>query len=420
MALNFSGKPLGEERSFAASAALWERACRVIPGGTNTISKRVTAFAEPTSFPAFIARGDHGYVYDTEDNQYLDFIAALAPIVLGYRHPEIDAAIEEQLRRGILFSLPGPEEVELSEALVRLIPCAERVRLHKTGAEANSAAIRAARLTTGRDRILACGYHGWHDWWAVTKTPAGIPASNRDLIVTAPFGDTTRVEELAYAQPSSLACIIVTPALYGRHPPAGFLERLRAIADDVGCVLVFDEIITGFRWALAGAQGRYGVTPDLATFGKAMANGMPIAALAGLAQIMDPLADNWVSSTYASESLSIAASLATVRILETSTSLEILQQRADALRAGIKAIGERLGVEARTFDDTPVVVFSLNAGTGSAAYHGDILRHCARRGLLIRKDEAGLSLCPTAAHTKADMDATLGILEYAARAALDR
>jgi glutamate-1-semialdehyde 2,1-aminomutase len=392
----------------------WRRARAVVPGGTHTISKRVGQFAAEDCFPALLVRGHGALVWDPDGNEYIDYIAALAPVILGHAHPEVNAAIRAQLEDGILLSLPAPAEIELAEKLCRLLPCAERIRFFKTGAEATSAAVRVARLVTGRDRILTCGYHGWHDWWTVTKSRAGIPPALASFTTEVPFGDPAAFDRKFAELAGELAAVIVTPAVYGRHPPAGFLETLRQRTAAARVPLVFDEIITGFRWGLTGAQGRYGVVPDLACFGKSLANGLPLAALAGNAEWMDPIADNWVSSTYAGELLSIRAALATLAVLERPGFYEGLHAAAARLQQGLAEIGRRLGLRLVQGDALPALVFrpevaELTLGEMQSA----LLAEAARRGVLLRRDPEGISLCLMAAHTDDLIARTLDALEGA-------
>lgn len=400
----------------ARTRAWWQRACAVVPGGTHTISKRVGQFAPADVFPAFLNKGHGAIVTDPDGNDYIDYIASLAPIILGHNHPEVNAAIRAQLDDGILFSLPGTLEVELAEKLCAVIPCAERVRLLKTGAEATAAAVRAARLVTGKGKILSCGYHGWHDWWAVTTKTAGIPAELAAYTVEFPFGDTAAFERQFAANRADLAAVILTPALYGTHPPAGFLETIRSCTAAAKIPLIFDEIITGFRWSLGGAQACYGVTPDLACFGKSMANGMPISALVGRAEWMDPIENNWISSTYSGELLSIRASLATIDVLSRDGFYPALHDTAQALHDGLIAITRRTGVRLTHGDTVPAVVFQpVVSGLTLAQVQTHVLTHAAKQGVLLRRDPNGISLCLMAAHTPVHIVQTLVVIEEACR-----
>lgn len=302
-------------RDFTRSEALYARALETVPLASQTFSKAAMSTVRGAA-PLFLERGDGARTWDVDGNAYIDYVLGLLPVVLGHRHPAVDEAIRAQLDKGISFSLATSLEAELAERLVRLIPCAEMVRFGKNGSDATSAAIRLARAHTGRDKVALCGYHGWHDWYiGTTARHLGVPEAVRALSATFPFNDADALEDLLSAEPEAFAAVILEPA--GLEPPApGFLEAVRALCDRHGTVLVFDEIVTGFRIHLGGAQARFGVTPDLAAFGKAMGNGMPISAVVGRRGIMRRMEDIFFSGTFGGEALSLAAALATVDVLE--------------------------------------------------------------------------------------------------------
>lgn len=307
-------------RSYARSQEAFERAVKTIPLGAQTFSKSYLQYPQPS--PLFLSHGDGALVWDIDGNEYVDVVSALLPVVLGYRDPDVDAAVRRQLNSGVSFSLATELEAELAETLCRIIPCAEAVRFGKTGTDVTSAAIRASRAFTGRDRVLICGgYHGWQDW--SVERNIGVPEEVRALTWRL---DLAQTEELAPGSGwfDQFAAIIIEPEC-----GASLLRRLREIADRHGNVLIFDEIITGFRYHLGGAQTLYGVTPDLATFGKAMANGMPLSAVVGRKDIMAKFAppDNiFYSGTFFGETLSLAASIATIKKMEQKNVVEKLRQ----------------------------------------------------------------------------------------------
>lgn len=408
-------------RDYSRSEELWTRASRLVPGGTHTISKRVDRFADAHSFPAFLRSAQGARVRDVDGNEYIDYIAALGPIILGYSHPAVDEAIRRQLEDGVLFSLPPPIEVELVERLTRILPCAEMVRLFKTGAEATSAAVRACRAATGREIVLSCDYQGWHDWWAVKEQHKGIPVCLRPLTVNLPFGDTATFLESLRQHGDQLAAVILTPALYGCHPPPGFLETIREETIQRGIPLVFDEIITGFRWGIGGAQAHYGVVPDLATYGKAVANGMPLAFLAGNATLMEHLRDNWVTSTYSSEALSIAAAMATLDVLEQESVHARLYEIAEHIQSQLSDISKRLGIQVVQGDCLPALTFGFRmTGIDQSAFDGCLIRQCAANGVLVRRHAMGFSLCLIAALADADIERTMEVLDTSVQAALGK
>ncbi len=317
--------------SFEKTKAAYDRAVRTIPLGSQTFSKAAAATVEGAA-PLFLDRGDGARVWDLDGNSYIDYVLGLLPVVLGYRDPDVDAAIRAQLDKGISFSLATELEAELAERLVDFIPCAEMVRFGKNGSDATSAAIRLARAYTGRDRIALCGYHGWHDWYiGTTARHLGVPQAVRDLSSAFPFNDADALEALLRADPDGFAAVILEPMAL--DPPApGFLKAIRALCDRYGVVLVFDEIVTGFRIHLGGAQAAFGVTPDLAAFGKAMGNGMPISAIVGKREIVRLMEDIFFSGTFGGEALSLAASIATLDKLQAVDGPAVIC----ALGAGLK------------------------------------------------------------------------------------
>ncbi len=261
-------------------------------------------------------RGRGGWVWDVDGNRYADFVLGLLPVILGYADPDVNAAMMDQMERGATFSLPTRLEMELAERLVRLIPCAEKVRFGKNGSDVTTAAIRLARAKTGRDKVAVGGYHGWHDWYiGSTARRLGVPGVVQDLTESFSFNDADQLEDILTRQPDAFAAVILEPA-GTTNPAPGFLERVRELTERYGVVLIFDEIITGFRINMGGAQAVYGVTPDLACVGKAMGNGMPIAAVVGRSDIMELMEDIFFSGTFGGEAISLAAAIATIDKLE--------------------------------------------------------------------------------------------------------
>jgi glutamate-1-semialdehyde 2,1-aminomutase len=302
---------LGLDRSFARSQCYLRRAERLIPIGSQTFSKSRIQFP-PGASPLFVTHGDGGRVYDVDGNEYVDLVNALLPNILGHRDPDVDLAIRGQLTRGISFSLATMLETELSERLAKYIPCAEMVRFGKNGTDATSAAVRLARAATRRDRLMLLGYHGWQDWYiGATTRNLGIPASVSALSHMVPYGDLAAVGAMFKRHRAEFAAVVLEP-MNTTHPPAGYLQALVDLAHRNGALVIFDEIITGFRWSLGGAQAYYGVMPDLACFGKAMGNGMPISAVVGRAGVMRIMEDIFYSGTMGGEALSLAASIATI------------------------------------------------------------------------------------------------------------
>jgi glutamate-1-semialdehyde aminotransferase len=331
-----------ETRRLEESAKLLERAKRVIPAYTQTLSKNPTQWVQGVA-PAYVSRAEGAHVWDVDGNRYLDFPMALGPILLGYGHPAVNLAIERQLRDGIVFTLPHPLEVEVAERIVELVPCADRIRFAKTGSDATTASVRLARACTGRDGVIVCGYHGWQDWYiGTTSRSIGVPESVQALSDSFTFNDLDSLDAALSRQGGGTAAVVLEPV--GADEPAeGFLEGVVERAHAAGALAVFDEIITGFRLAPGGAQERYGVVPDLAAFGKALGNGMPISALVGRAEYMDRLEDVFFSGTHGGEALSLAAARAVLDEL-TPEFYEGLFSRGERLRAGVREGIDEVGV----------------------------------------------------------------------------
>ena len=315
---------------YVRSTELLERALALIPLGSQTFSKSHLAFPRGAA-PAFLARGRGGHVWDVDGNEYVDLVCGLLPIVLGYDDPDVTTAVEDQLRRGITFSLATELEVELAEELVDLIPCAEMVRFGKNGSDATAGAVRLARAYTGRERVAVCGYHGWQDWY-IGSTPMhrGVPEAVRALTHPFTYNDLESLDRVLTGHRGEFAAVIMEP-MTTAEPKPGFLEGVRDLARTHGALFILDEIITGFRFHLGGAQTLFGVTPDLATFGKSMANGLPIAAVVGRRDIMRGMEDIFFSFTFGGEALSLAGALATIRKMRREPVIARLWERGQAM-----------------------------------------------------------------------------------------
>ncbi|KJV08668.1 aminotransferase class III, partial [Elstera litoralis] len=289
----------------------------------------------------FLTHGQDGRVWDVDGNEYVDMISSLMPIVLGYRDADVDYAIRNQLTRGISFSLPTTLEQELARVLCDIIPSAEMVRFGKNGSDATSAAIRMARAYTGRDRVIVCGYHGWQDWYiGATARNKGVPSAVQNLTTMVPYNDLEAFDKVFTGHPGEIACVIMETANV-TEPKPGFLQGVKDLAHKHGALLVFDEIITGFRFALGGAQSLFGVTPDLSCFGKAMANGMPLSAVVGRRDVMMEMEKIFYSGTFGGEALSLAASLATIDKLKREAVIPRLWSLGADLAEDVNALIEK-------------------------------------------------------------------------------
>ncbi len=317
-------------RRYAQSLEQLARAERVIPLGAQTFSKSRTQYPVGAA-PLFAVRSQGSHTWDVDGNEYVDLVSSLGAVVLGYGDPEITEAVTRQLESGVTLSLSHPIEEKVASQLVELVPCAEMVRFAKNGTDATSAAIRLARAATGRDHVIATGYHGWQDWFIGSTTRnLGVPQATSALTHAAPYNDVEAIERVIAEHPDGVAALIMEP-MTSSFPDAGYLEAVRELTHRHGIVLVFDEMLTGFRFAPGGAQEYFGITPDLAAFGKGIANGFPLSAITGRRDLMMLMEDVFFSGTYGGETLSLAAASV---VLERMATGEPTKQLAD--------IGERL------------------------------------------------------------------------------
>jgi len=312
------------------SEKMLERALKSIPLGTQTFSKSKTQYPKGAA-PFYIARGQGSRVWDIDGNEYIDFVNGLASITLGYNDPDVLLAVKNQLEEGVIFSLPHHIEVLVAEKIIEMVPCAQMVRFGKNGSDVTTAAIRLARAYTNRDHVAVCGYHGWQDWYiGSTSRNLGVPESTQALTHKFIYNNIESLHDLFKEYPGQIAAVILEP-MNSAYPQIGFLESVKELAHQQGAVLIFDEIVTGFRYANGGAQELFGVTPDLATFGKGMANGYPVSALVGRADIMSLCEEIFFSFTFGGEALSLAAAYATLNKLQKYPVLSTIQERGTVL-----------------------------------------------------------------------------------------
>jgi len=290
--------------NYKKSEKLLDRALKSIPLASQTFSKSLTQYPRGVS-PFFIEKGKGSNVWDADGNEYIDFVNSLLSVTLGYCDRDVDKAVQEQMKSGVIFSLPHKLEMEVAEKLIEAIPCAEKVRFGKNGTDATSAAIRVSRAYTGKEHVAVCGYHGWQDWYIGSTTrDLGVPNSVKGLTHKFEYNNIESLEKIFQEQ--ELACVIMEP-MNVEYPKDNFLEKVKELAHKNNALLIFDEMITGFRYSMGGAQELFGVTPDLATFGKGMANGYPLSVVVGSNEIMQKMEDIFFSGTFGGETLSLAA-----------------------------------------------------------------------------------------------------------------
>jgi glutamate-1-semialdehyde 2,1-aminomutase len=316
------------------------RALQSIPLGSQTFSKSLTQYPHGVS-PYFLTHGKGSRVWDVDGNEYIDFVNGLASITLGYSDPDVNAAVRKQLDEGTIFSLAHPIEITVAEKIIEMVPCAEMVRFGKNGSDVTSGAVRLARAYTGRDRVAVSGYHGWQDWYiGSTARNKGVPEAVRALTHSFPYNDLPALQKLFDEMPGQIAAVILEP-MNVFEPKERFLEQVKALAHDRGALLIFDETITGFRYAKGGAQELFAVTPDLATFGKGVANGYPLSVIAGRRDVMKLMEEIFFSFTFGGETLSLAASLATLTKLQNEPVLETIAKHGQVLLTGLTELIER-------------------------------------------------------------------------------
>ncbi|MDP3994138.1 MAG: aminotransferase class III-fold pyridoxal phosphate-dependent enzyme [bacterium] len=331
-------------KRFKKSNKFFKKVSRVIPLASQTFSKSYLQFIKGQA-PLFLERGAGARVWDIDGHEYIDFINGLLSVILGYRYPAVDKAIKKQLERGISLSLSSPLEYELAELLKKHIPCAEMVRFGKNGSDVTSGAVRLARAVTKRDHIIVCGYHGWHDWYIGSTTRhLGVPESTRKLTHKFVYNNIDSLEKILKRYKGQVAAVIMEPMSY-EEPKDNFLQKVKKITHEHGALLIFDEVITGFHFSLGGAQKYYGVTPDLAAFGKAMANGMPIAALVGRRKYMQKVGDIFYSFTFGGEALSLAAAIATIKEMERRNVIGYLWRLGKYLQDNTRGLLAKYGLD---------------------------------------------------------------------------
>lgn len=369
----------GSQRDRTRDASLWEEAKAIIPGGSQLVSKRVEMFA-PDQWPAYYQSANGVAVTDMEGNEYVDMsLMGVGACILGYADEDVDAAACEAICSGSMSTLNPPEELELADLLLELHPWADMVRFGRPGGEAMAMAVRLARAYMDRSTVAFCGYHGWHDWYLAanleTNTnleghllpgldPVGVPTELEGTAVPFKYNDIDRLEEIVDAE--DLGAIVLEPIRHEKHEP-GFLDSVRTIADEEDVPLVFDEITTGFRQRLGGIHEEYGVTPDIAVYGKAIANGYPMAAVVGRSPIMDMAQESFISSTFWTERIGPSAAIATLRKLKRENVPRHLCRIGERMTEGWERLAAAHGLDIDTKGINPLPTFEFQNDQSNAA-----------------------------------------------------
>lgn len=370
---------------FLESERLLRLAESVIPLGSQTFSKSRTQYPVGVS-PFFASKGSGSYIWDVDGNKYIDLVASLAAVTLGYGDPEINRAIKKQLKKGVSLSLSSKLETVVAEKIIDLVPSAEMVRFAKNGSDATSAAVRIARYFTGRDHIISIGYHGWHDWYIGSTTRSmGVPSTVRALTLSARYNDLSHVENLFEEVKGDIAAVILEP-MNSVDPAPGYLESLRNFCSSNNILLIFDEVITGFRFARGGAQELLGVTPDLSCFGKGIANGFPISVIAGRREIMEGFKEVFFSGTFGGELLSLTAANVVLDKVRDNRVIPELYRVGQAIQQGLLGEISRNKYEFVNISGNPTWTF-LNWTLSSDALQNKVktyfLQEMFKRGILV-------------------------------------
>jgi len=389
------------------SLKLKRKISKLIPGCSQTFSKGPTQFVQGVA-PVFLEKGKGSHVWDVDGNEYIDYAMALGPIILGHNYPAVTEAVKEILEKGTTFTLPHRLEGELVEILCEIIPCAEMVRFGKNGSDATSGAVRVARAYTGRDKIACCGYHGWHDWYIATTTRnKGIPEEVKKLTLTFEYNNIETLEKIFEENKNQIACVIMEPVGVV-EPKDNFLQKVKELTHKNGAILIFDEVVTGFRFSLGGAQEYFNVIPDLACFGKAMANGYPISAIVGKKEIMKLFEEVFYSSTFGGEIVSIAAAIATIKELKEKKVIEYIWEQGRKLKDGYNFFVKELGLEKYTqcigYPPRTVITFKDKDGNEDLLLKSLFQQECIKRGILFT---GAHNICFS--HTNKDIDYTLRV-----------
>jgi glutamate-1-semialdehyde 2,1-aminomutase len=379
----------------ARSMELYRKALELIPGGTQLVSRRPTRYANGVS-PVYAARARGARFWDVDGNEYIDWASGIGAIILGYCDPVVDEAVREQIGLGTTYSVNHELEIELAEELGRTIPCAQMVRYAKCGGEACAIAVRIARGVTGRDTVLFCGYHGWHDWYLAANLdadahlsahlfpgiePTGVPKALAGTALPFPYGDLDALGQRLDDLKGRVAAVVMEP-LRSELPPPGYLEGVRALCDRYGVLLVFDEVSCGFRLRLGGVQEYAGVTPDLAVFAKSISNGYPMAAVVGLRDVMEPSARMFISSTYWSDTIGLRAALTTICELRRREVPAQLDRLGTEIQARLNAAADETGAPVRCLGLSvhPGLRFEVDDPTLQAKLATLYIQEMAKRG----------------------------------------
>lgn len=366
------------------SDKLKQKAQNLIPGLAHTFSKAPYSYVEGV-YPAYMKSGRGSHVKDVDDNDYIDYVLGLGPVILGYSYSEVNEAIISALKEGITFSMPHYLEVDVAELICSVVKSAEMVKFTKTGSDAVTAAVRAARALTGRDKIAYCGGGGvWHDWFIVaTSRDKGIPKFNRDLIKIFQYNRIETLQQIFEQNKGEIAAVCIEPIVY-ESPSNNFLQKVETLTHENGALLIFDEVVTGFRMSLGGAQEYFGINPDMSCFGKAIGNGMPLGAVAGKKDYMKIFHEVFYSTTYAGEITSLAAGKTTITTLKEKNVNSYLWNKGTELKMAFQKIIQQLDLPIEIIGLPHRLGFSIrdDQDTDPILLKSILYQECVERGII--------------------------------------
>lgn len=397
---------------FTKSENHYKKACNYVPMGTSTFSKNPHLYTIGSA-PLYVVSAKGSRIVDVDGNEFIDYMMALTIMLLGYSNKEVNNAAKEGIDEGLLYTLSCPEESKLAELITKIIPCADMVRFVKNGSDSCEGAVKLAREYTGKLKIMTVGgYHGFHDWFmSSTIRNKGIPDILSEWIIDHSFNDIEEIEKTIRDKKDEIACLIMEPVI-NYKPQGSFLQKIRKLTKENNIVLIFDEMKTGFRMNLGGAQQYFNVIPDLAIFGKAMANGFPLSVLVGKKEIMSLFEDEnvFLSGSYATEKASLKAALKTIEILERDKVIDYVWEIGDILKKGLKELIIKYAMQdfIEIIGYAPMIhlIIKENNGYTTNQIKSYLQQECAKKNIL----HFGV-FHPSFAHTKDDIDYTIKVYD---------
>lgn len=398
---------------FTLSERYYEEAKQISPGGVT--SERQPSKFIPGKYPIFLQRGKGSHVWDVDGNEFVDWICSYGPLVLGHHNENVDNAVIENIKNGFCFTLFHPIHNELIKKLLKIMPWAQMAKLLTSGSDATAAAIRIARVFNGKDKVIRWGYHGWHDWCyggaGTDRTPYGVPKSAAADILTFNYNDLNSLEEVFKNNKGQVSCVIMQPFESSKEPPAqGFLEGVKRITHENDAVLIFDEIRSGFRVAMGGIIECYNVTPDMACYSKAMANGYPISVVVGRQEVMAPSEKTRISATFFPNTFPMVAALATIKELEEKDGINYMWKQGKKIFEGFNRMAADNKIEAKMVGLPVIPMLKF-------IYPDELLNEKCRKIFFSEVIDRGIMLHPThhwflsTAITDEDVENTLNAAE---------